>query len=71
VMRDTFAASSLPALVDADHACGDAKNVTRVVQGYEAMWFLVIVVRQRSSSFRLCERVPPLRPWFFIPDFGG
>src|ERR1700755_2266224 len=35
VMRDTIAASSLPVLVDADDAYGDAKNVTRVVQGYE------------------------------------
>ena len=36
-MRDIIAASSLPVLVDADDGYGDVKNVTRVVQGYEAM----------------------------------
>ena len=36
-MRDIIAACSLPVLMDADDAYGDVKNVTRVVQGYEAM----------------------------------
>jgi 2-methylisocitrate lyase-like PEP mutase family enzyme len=36
-MRHIIATSSLPVLVDADDGYGDVKNVTRVVQGYEAM----------------------------------
>ena len=52
VMRDTIAASSLPVLVDADDAYGDAKNVTRVVQGYEAMG---------ASAIFLEDQQPPKR----------
>ena len=37
VMRDIIAASTLPVLVEADNGYGDVKNVTRVVQAYEAM----------------------------------
>jgi len=52
VMRDTIAASSLPVLVDADDAYGDAKNVTRFVQGYEAMG---------ASAIFLEDQQPPKR----------
>jgi 2-methylisocitrate lyase-like PEP mutase family enzyme len=56
VMRDTIAASSLPVLVDADDAYGDAKNVTRVVQGYEAMGASAIFLedQQRPSAAATC-----------------
>ena len=52
VMRDTIAASSLPVLVDADNAYGDAKNVTRVVQGYEAMGASAIFLEDQQAPKR-------------------
>ena len=52
VMRDTIAASSLPVLVDADDAYGDAKNVTRVVQGYEAMGASAIFLEDQQAPKR-------------------
>jgi len=52
VMRDTIAASSLPVLVDADDAYGDAKNVTRVVQGYEAMGASAIFLEDQLAPKR-------------------
>ena len=52
VMRDTIAASTLPVLVDADDGYGDVKNVTRVVQGYEAMG---------ASAIFLEDQQPPKR----------
>jgi 2-methylisocitrate lyase-like PEP mutase family enzyme len=36
-VRDILAACSLPVLVDCDDGYGDVKNVTRTVQGYEAL----------------------------------
>ena len=52
VMRDTIAASSLPVLVDADDAYGDVKNVTRVVQGYEAMGASAIFLEDQQAPKR-------------------
>ncbi len=52
VMRDTIAASSLPVLVDADNAYGDVKNVTRVVQGYEAMGASAIFLEDQQAPKR-------------------
>ena len=52
VMRDTIAASSLPVLVDADDGYGDAKNVTRVVQGYEAMGASAIFLEDQQAPKR-------------------
>ena len=52
VMRDTIAACSLPVLVDADDAYGDAKNVARVVQGYEAMGASAIFLEDQQAPKR-------------------
>jgi len=52
VMRDTIAASSLPVLVDADDGYGDAKNVIRVVQGYEAMGASAIFLEDQQAPKR-------------------
>ncbi len=52
VMRDTIAACSLPVLVDADDANGDVKNVTRVVQGYEAMGASAIFLEDQKAPKR-------------------
>ena len=52
IMRDIIAASNLPVLVDADDGYGDVKNVTRVVQGYEAMG---------ASSIFLEDQLAPKR----------
>jgi 2-methylisocitrate lyase-like PEP mutase family enzyme len=52
VMRDTIAASSLPVLVDADDAYSDAKNVARVVQGYEAMGAAAIFLEDQQAPKR-------------------
>jgi 2-methylisocitrate lyase-like PEP mutase family enzyme len=52
VMRDTIAASNLPVLVDADDGYGDVKNVTRVVQGYEAMGASAIFLEDQLAPKR-------------------
>jgi 2-methylisocitrate lyase-like PEP mutase family enzyme len=52
VMRDIIAASTLPVLVDADDAYGDAKNVARVVQGYEAMGASAIFLEDQQAPKR-------------------
>ena len=52
VMRDTISACSLPVLVDADDANGDVKNVTRVVQGYEAMGASAIFLEDQLAPKR-------------------
>ena len=52
VMRDIIAASSLPVLVDADDGYGDVKNVTRVVQGYEAMGASAIFLEDQLAPKR-------------------
>ena len=51
-MRDIIAASSLPVLVDADDGYGDVKNVTRVVQGYEAMGASAIFLEDQLAPKR-------------------
>jgi len=52
VMRDIIAASGLPVLVDADNGYGDVKNVTRVVQGYEAMGASAIFLEDQVAPKR-------------------
>ena len=52
VMRDVIAASNLPVLVDADDGYGDVKNVTRVVQGYEAMGASAIFLEDQLAPKR-------------------
>ena len=52
VMRDIIAASTLPVLVDADDGYGDVKNVTRVVQGYEAMGASAIFLEDQLAPKR-------------------
>jgi len=52
IMRDIIAASSLPVLVDADDGYGDVKNVTRVVQGYEAMGASAIFLEDQLAPKR-------------------
>jgi len=52
VIRDTIAASNLPVLVDADDGYGDVKNVTRVVQGYEAMGASAIFLEDQLAPKR-------------------
>src|SRR3569623_1500100 len=36
-LRDIMEGSTLPVLIDADDGYGDVKNVTRTIEGYEAM----------------------------------
>jgi len=52
VIRDIIAASNLPVLVDADDGYGDVKNVTRVVQGYEAMGASAIFLEDQLAPKR-------------------
>jgi len=52
IMRDIIAASNLPVLVDADDGYGDVKNVTRVVQGYEAMGASAIFLEDQLAPKR-------------------
>ena len=52
IMRSIIAASSLPVLVDADDGYGDVKNVTRVVQGYEAMGASAIFLEDQLAPKR-------------------
>ena len=52
VMRDIIAACNLPVLVDADDGYGDVKNVTRVVQGYEAMGASAIFLEDQLAPKR-------------------
>ncbi len=51
-MRNIIAASDLPVLVDADDGYGDVKNVTRVVQGYEAMGASAIFLEDQLAPKR-------------------
>jgi 2-methylisocitrate lyase-like PEP mutase family enzyme len=51
-MRDIIAASSLPVLVDGDDGYGDTKNVTRVIQGYEAMGASAIFLEDQLAPKR-------------------
>lgn len=51
-IRDVIAASSLPALVDADTGYGDVKNVTYTVQVYEKMGAGAIFIEDQVSPKR-------------------
>lgn len=47
--REIIAASRLPVLVDADDGYGDAKNITRTVQGYEHMGASAIFIEDQLA----------------------
>src|SRR5213080_3068979 len=47
IVEKILHASSLPVLVDADDGYGDAKNVTRTVQDYEAMGISAIFIEDQ------------------------
>jgi 2-methylisocitrate lyase-like PEP mutase family enzyme len=51
-VRDVIAASSLPVMVDTDHGYGDVKNVTRTIQGYEAMGVSAIFMEDQTAPKR-------------------
>jgi 2-methylisocitrate lyase-like PEP mutase family enzyme len=51
-VRDIMAASSLPVLVDCDDGYGDAKNVARTVEGYEAMGVSAIFMEDQRAPKR-------------------
>lgn len=51
-MRDVISASSLPVMVDTDTGYGDVKNVTRTIQGYEAMGASSIFMEDQISPKR-------------------
>jgi 2-methylisocitrate lyase-like PEP mutase family enzyme len=51
-MRDIIAASQLPVMVDTDHGYGDVKNVTRTIQGYEAMGVGSIFMEDQTAPKR-------------------
>jgi 2,3-dimethylmalate lyase len=51
-VRDIMAASSLPVLVDGDDGYGDVKNVTRTVQGYEALGAAALFIEDQRAPKR-------------------
>ena len=51
-VRDIVAATRLPVLVDCDDGYGDAKNVARTVQGYEAMGVAAIFMEDQTAPKR-------------------
>jgi len=51
-MRDVMSASSLPVLVDGDDGYGDAKNVARTIQGYEAIGASAIFLEDQKAPKR-------------------
>jgi len=51
-IRDIMSGSRLPVLVDADDGYGDVKNVTRTIQGYEAMGVAAIFIEDQRSPKR-------------------
>ena len=51
-MRDIMAGSRLPVLVDCDDGYGDAKNVARTIQGYEAMGVAAIFMEDQRAPKR-------------------
>ena len=51
-VRDIVAASALPVLVDCDDGYGDAKNVARTVQAYEAMGVAAIFIEDQAAPKR-------------------
>lgn len=50
--REIIEASRLPVLVDADDGYGDVKNVTRVVQGYEAAGASALFIEDQTAPKR-------------------
>jgi len=51
-VRDIMTASSLPVLVDGDDGYGDVKNVTRTVQGYEALGVAALFIEDQRAPKR-------------------
>jgi 2,3-dimethylmalate lyase len=51
-VRDIVAASSIPVLVDGDDGYGDVKNVTRTIQGYEAIGASAIFIEDQRAPKR-------------------
>jgi 2-methylisocitrate lyase-like PEP mutase family enzyme len=51
-MRDIMSASRLPVLVDGDDGYGDAKNVARTIQGYEAIGASAIFIEDQKAPKR-------------------
>jgi 2,3-dimethylmalate lyase len=51
-VRDIVAATRLPVLVDCDDGYGDAKNVARTVEGYEAMGVAAIFMEDQTAPKR-------------------
>lgn len=51
-VRDIMSGSNLPVMVDTDHGYGDIKNVTRTVQGYEAMGVSAIFMEDQTAPKR-------------------
>jgi methylisocitrate lyase len=51
-VQDVIDGCALPVLVDADDGYGDAKNVTRVIRGYEALGAAAIFLEDQTSPKR-------------------
>ena len=51
-VRDIMGGSRLPVLVDGDDGYGDVKNVTRTIQGYEAMGAAAIFIEDQRAPKR-------------------
>src|ERR1700730_16445774 len=51
-MRDVMSASSLPVLIDGDDGYGDAKNVARTIQSYEAIGASAIFLEDQKAPKR-------------------
>jgi methylisocitrate lyase len=51
-VKDIIEACALPVLVDGDDGYGDAKNVTRVVRGYEGLGAAAIFIEDQTSPKR-------------------
>ena len=50
--RDIIEASNLPVMIDADDGYGDVKNVTRTIQGYEALGASAIFFEDQETPKR-------------------
>lgn len=57
VIRKITQASNLPVLVDADDGYGDAKNVTRMIQGYEQIGVSALFFEDQKAPKR-CGHLP-------------
>lgn len=51
-VRDIMAATKLPVMVDGDDGYGDVKNVTRTIQGYEALGAGAIFIEDQRAPKR-------------------